>query len=781
MTNTPYLCSMKQKIFTLLLFCFGASILQAQQIKLSSGLVIRTNAKVQPGKYKFAADSTQQFKPPVETGAIQALITIEGDGIVVDFQGAELRSTADITRPDLFTGLAIRVKGKNVTLRNARIHGFKVAILAEGADSLVLDNCDFSYNYRPRLRSTRKREDFSDWLSYHNNEKDEWLRYGAGAYLKNCQAVTVRNCSATGNQNALLLSGCNDGTIYNNTFQFNSGLGVGLYRSNRNKVMHNRLDWNVRGFSEGFYKRGQDSAALLVYEQSSNNTFAFNSCTHSGDGFFLWAGQSTMDTGEGGCNDNRIHGNDFSYAPTNGIEATFSRNQITGNLIRECTYGIWGGYSYDTRIMGNMIMGCETAIAIEHGQRDTILQNYLRGDSVGIHLWAREKQPADWEYAKKRDVRSRQSVIDRNVFMQIGTPLKISLSSNIAINGENLFSQCNNLLETPLPNVNLSFVRNDVYAPAADIERFYAHPDLTKSASQNFNHPDQQAGNPFKPLEIPVENLNEPDSLPNGINAALMPAFPRGRRNIHIDEWGPYDFKRPVALEGAYGIDLPNYLAFDLKGPDGQWKVNAMRGIEKINRMQGKLPDQYISVQTIPGEDDIYIQFAYTGPDTLITVFGEKIIATPEKPYLFELEKYDKKFDWLVKWYNYDDGADPLRNGDAVQLLEAGASADTLRTRDLYFAWWDRPTPSVTADRFLTVATTSFEIKPGRYRIELGSDDGVRLYLDGERLIDHWDPHEPATDEIVVHLNGAHTIRIEHFDAGGFATLDFRIKPSREK
>ena len=31
--------------------------------------------------------------------------------------------------------------------------------------------------------------------------------------------------------------------------------------------------------------------------------------------FFLWAGQTTMDTGEGGCNDNTlIDGNDFSYA-----------------------------------------------------------------------------------------------------------------------------------------------------------------------------------------------------------------------------------------------------------------------------------------------------------------------------------------------------------------------------------------------------------------------------------------------------------------------------------
>jgi nitrous oxidase accessory protein NosD len=269
----------------------------------------------------------------------------------------------------------------------------------------------FSYNYRPRLRSIREREDFSDWLSYHHNEQDEWRRYGAGIYLKNCVRATVRGCRITGCQNALLMTGCNDGLVYNNFFAFNSGLGIGLYRSSRNKLMHNRLDWNVRGYSHGFYQRGQDSAGILLYEQSSQNTIAYNSATHSGDGLFLWAGQTTMDTGEGGCNDNLIFGNDFSHAPTNGVEVTFSRNRIQGNIIRECTYGIWGGYSFETLILGNYIADCKTGIAIEHGQNDTIQRNLFQDDSTGINLWARETQPSDWGYAQKRDTRSRDAVM----------------------------------------------------------------------------------------------------------------------------------------------------------------------------------------------------------------------------------------------------------------------------------------------------------------------------------------------------------------------------------
>ena len=113
--------------------------------------------------------------------------------------------------------------------------------------------------------------------------------------------------------------------------------------------MHNRIDWCVRGYSHGFYNRGQDSAGLLIYEQSSRNIVAFNSVTHGGDGLFLWAGQSTMDTGQGGVNDNLFYDNDFSHAPTNGIEATFSRNVVLSATASRSTGTASGAATASTR------------------------------------------------------------------------------------------------------------------------------------------------------------------------------------------------------------------------------------------------------------------------------------------------------------------------------------------------------------------------------------------------------------------------------------------------
>ncbi|MBC7778232.1 MAG: right-handed parallel beta-helix repeat-containing protein [Phycisphaerae bacterium] len=731
---------------------------QTTEISLSKGLIINESCKVTTGNYAIASSAEKE-----------ACITISGENLVIDFQNAEMRGAAEGVLPNLFSGRAIVVIGKNIILKNARARGYKIALFAEGVEGLTLENCDFSYNYRPRLRSIREREDFSDWLSYHHNEQDEWMRYGAGIYLKNCLRAMVKGCRITGCQNALLMTGCNDGLVYNNFFTFNSGLGIGLYRSSRNRLMHNRLDWNVRGYSHGFYQRGQDSAGILLYEQSSQNTIAYSSVTHCGDGLFLWAGQTTMDTGEGGCNDNLIFGNDFSYAPTNGVEVTFSRNRIQGNKIIDCTYGIWGGYSYESSITGNFIAGCKTGIAIEHGQNDTIQRNAFQFDSTGIQLWARETQPSDWGYAQKRDTRSRDAILDRNIFLNTRKPLKISNSKNISVNGENLFLGFEKLLETPKPNENLKFIRNDIYSTEAKIADVWANPELAPSKNLNFSHPGKSPDNPYAALDIPLRELKEPDSLPDGMLAVLPKGFPRGRKFILMDEWGPFDFRRPIAtLDTLAG----NLYSLVLIGPSGNWKIAQMEGVKSISAKRGTVPAA-LTVERDPSSDVVYIEFEYSSPTVIKTVFGE--VVPTGKSYKFDFQRFEKKLEWDIQFFNANE-SDSLISS---QTITKGIPVVKKKVSELAFAWWGSPAEGVQEDKFATLSTTNFSIAPGEYIIELTSDDGVRLYVDNKLLIENWDVHEPETDEITVKLGGNHNIRIEHFDAGGFATLDFRMRVKR--
>ncbi|MEQ1690784.1 MAG: NosD domain-containing protein, partial [Gemmatimonas sp.] len=331
-----------------------------------AGLVITRSTRITPGTYRIPASASMD----------SALITVRGDDITLDMRGVVLEGTAPSADPDRARGVAIRIdSGRNVRVVDATARGYKIALLARRTRRLVLDSNDFSYNWKPRLFSLIEHESLADWLSYHKNDADEWLRFGAGIYL-----TDVRGGAITGNRveqgmNGLMLVRSDSVEVRGNDFSFNSGLGIGMYRASANTIVGNRIDYDVRGYSHGFFRRGQDSAGILMYEQCLRNVIAFNSVTHGGDGLFVWAGQHTMDTGDGGVNDNMFYANDFSFAPTNGMEATFSRNDFLANRIEGSDHGLWGGYSYSSRIVGNCFIRNRIGIAIEHGQDNLILRN----------------------------------------------------------------------------------------------------------------------------------------------------------------------------------------------------------------------------------------------------------------------------------------------------------------------------------------------------------------------------------------------------------------------
>jgi len=99
---------------------------------------------------------------------------------------------------------------------------------------------------------------------------------------------------------------------------------------------------------------------------------------------------------------------------------------------------------------------------------------------------------------------------------------------------------------------------------------------------------------------------------------------------------------------------------------------------------------------------------------------------------------------------------------------------------EVNFDWGDdRPHELVEPDEF-AVRWTGYLDAPaaGEYLLVTRSDDGVRLYVDETRLIDHWDEHGPATDRVRVRLSaGLHRVRLEHFDTGGGAVCLFWWRP----
>src|SRR5262245_24350337 len=494
-------------------------------------------------------------------------ITIRGSHITVDFEDAVLRGASRDADPDTFAGLAVLVDGgEYVTIKNLRAHGYRIGVLARNTSHLHITGADLSYNWKPRLYSLVEHESLVDWMSFHHNEKDEWLQSGAGIYLAGSDDAEIDGTTIVQGQNGLMLARSNNARIWNNTFSFLSGLGIGLYRSSGNTILHNKVDWCVRGYSHAFYNRGQDSAGILIYEQSSRNIVAFNSVTHGGDGLFLWAGQSTMDTGEGGSNDNVIYDNDFSFAPTNGMEATFSRNVCYGNRVEGCWHGLWGGYSFDSWIAANRFAHNVEAIAIEHGQDNRISENVFDGDETAIRLWKNATQDPNWEYPKRRDTRSRDYVIAGNTFKGSATALKITETQGVRV----------------LTN---EFERVGTVATLAGDTRNLGIGD-----------------------EVTVQVRTRPTmdaALPKPMPGAADPKAPdsarRARDAIIVDEWGPYDWKSPKLWPDGRSDATP--LKLRVLGPAGAWKIASVRGAS-IEPKEGRVPGA-ITVTPTVGEASV--------------------------------------------------------------------------------------------------------------------------------------------------------------------------------
>ena len=723
------------KKFLILFLLLPGFIPNAQELSIKKGMKITKSVKIRKATYKI--DAIADLKQPV--------IVIEGKNIIIDFNNAILKGSNSKKLPDEFFGLAIIIRNsKNVTVKNLNAKGYKVALMVRNTESLLLENCDLSYNYRPKLNSTQEKEDISDWMSYHHNEKDEWLRYGAAIYLRSCNSFTIKNCKVTGGQNALMMTECNDGMIYNNDFSFNSGIGIGMYRSSRNNVMYNRVIFNVRGYSHGVYNRGQDSAGILVYEQSNNNLFYKNNVTHGGDGFFLWAGQTTMDTGKGGCNDNILMGNDFSYAPTNGVEVTFSRNKIIDNRMYECDHGIWGGYSYESDISNNKFRNNRIGIAIEHGQQNRLSYNLFYKDKEAIRLWARSEQPADWGYAKYRDTKSRDYEIVSNSFNVVPLVFNLNRTHDISV-FNNRFIECDNIFKIDSTVTDLDTTVNDELADELSEDPLFKVPAVAKP------------NDPFKGV------------------ASLA-----GRKNILITEWGPYDFQFPL-IWNTNPTDTSGNMEFDILGPKGRWKFISLKGVEINKMIVDTFPNQF-SAKEIPADrTDIEIVAEYSGP-AFIDQFGNRIPANT--PYRFAFKKYFQPINWNVLWFSMDTAFhNPIMTDQlfAPNVRMRPIKSDT--TNKIDYAWWGglKGEDGEQYKQFITTADGQAEIPQGEYELGVTWDDAVRVYLDGKLILDEWNPSLYTFDEsphkkIKLKLGGNHYFRLEHLELGGFATLSLKLK-----
>jgi parallel beta-helix repeat protein len=695
----------------------------APAIELRPGLVISQSARIVRKTYRLTAPASLD----------SALITIQGDDVTVDFQGATLQGRDLNADPDQAQGVAIRVaRGRNIRIVNARVHGFKVGLLARGTANLTLLDNDLSDNWKPRLYSLVEHESLVDWLSFHHNEQDEWLRYGAAIYLVDVHGGLIHRNRARRGMNGLLLVRSNGLRIQSNVFSFNSGVGIGLYRSSRDTILHNLLDYNVRGYSHGFYSRGQDSADLLMYEQSSNNVVAYNSMTHGGDGVFLWAGQSTMDSGSGGANDNVFFQNDVSYATANGIEATFSRNTFVANKAWGSEYGLWGGYSYSSAIVGNDFARNRTGIAIEHGQDNTIVANRFAHDSTAIRLWGDSIEPSDWGYPKYHDTESHDYRVSDNVFVANRVGLRASRTRALTFRDNRLVQ-----VDTPL-------VRRDSMVVATE-------------------------GNNGRSADTTAPAIPSPyDSLLRH----LLPRRPRvwfalrDRSWIVVDEWGPYDWEQGLGSAKLWPVDSTRAVPLRLRvlGNGANWRVIGKRGIAALSKEAGRTWD---TIAVTPKPDSV-------GDWELTLESTPRAVKAPGAPASahvrrFSYGRFEPAIDWDIRFFAWTDSTNPRKHAVA-----AGRPIHAAHARRLDYMWYRPQIAALPRERWALEATGTVTLAPGSYTLRTISDDGVRVWVDGALVIDAWDAHESRVDSTPIGA-GRHELRVAYYQNDGWTELRLEI------
>lgn len=696
-------------------------------------------------------------------GVIQIKGRADGARIVVDLGGNML--LGGVGTPERLTGIGIAITGRNVTLRHGRLKGFKVAISAQDCDGLVLEDLDTSDNYAQLLRSTPWAEDEADWLFPHKNDNDEWAKqHGAGISVSRAKGVSIHNIFTRHTQNGILLDRVTDSQVYDNDCSFLSGWGLAMWRSSGNAVCRNSFDFCLRGYSHGKYNRGQDSAGILMFEQCSDNMIALNSATHCGDGIFGFAGNealgetpspsSKIDLDQNGkekdpgaryrgrgCNGNRFIGNDLSFAAAHGLEMTFSfgnviaRNKFDSNAI--C--GIWGGYARETVIVGNqfnsngrLMTGSERgAINMEHAQRCVVANNNFKRDIVGVAIWSDEDAGiAKLPWAKANGMNASANRIVGNRLIDCDTGILLTGAKDTILAGNTLEGEGKLLEEKDTAGTVQKDAAPERDGPSdADFDAMLAKlPGTRKAVGAR-------------------ENL-------------------RGRDHNVVLNYGPYEWLKPIVVRITPSQHEGRFQAYGFPARlDGVSVVGngpIMAGMDFGTGMSMVTAN----IRGYPAPYYLQVRDVFHNEARVLAIAASADWETK----VFALDSADKKLDAVPSLEAFHALAEAEPRMSVVFEIDWNFGGNAPQ------ATIDHPDikqMTLPADRFGIVSKTKLNFQPGRWKVNIESDDGVRLLIDGKVAIDRWNIHKPTVDsyEWEVTERKDSVFELEYFENVGPARL----------
>jgi hypothetical protein len=434
-----------------------------------------------------------------------------------------------------------------------------------------------------------------------------------------------------------------------------------------------------------------------------------------------------MDTGEGGANGNVVVRNDFSFAPANAIEATFSSNMFISNRASGSDYGVWGGYSFKTGLFLNCIENNRVGVAIEHGQHNNLIGNRIDHATVAIRLWADSLAPSDWGYPKHHATASDSAQITENLISRARVGLLITDTRAMTITHNRFFDVDTLMSLRDTANVVIDMAKAaDTAAADACSEGMPARRDVVLRSGQDAT----------RAQEIPSSALAR-----------------RDRSAIIVDEWGPYDWRSPKLWPIDSTRAVPLRLA--VLGPPGKWRVRSTAGVEHISERSGSMGDTIAITPSRNIARDWWLTLEFIG-DLAVTPEGDSIAAG--RPVAFSYSAFEPAQWWDAR----------------IRARADSAVLDTLHLPRLDFEWYRPTRAKIPLTNWTLDATSTIDLAPGTYTLRIISDDGVRVWVDDKLAIDDWTPHESKVD-VAPLAGGHHALRVEYYQVDGWAELRLDI------
>ncbi|MBX3012745.1 MAG: SH3 domain-containing protein [Caldilineaceae bacterium] len=145
-----------------------------------------------------------------------------------------------------------------------------------------------------------------------------------------------------------------------------------------------------------------------------------------------------------------------------------------------------------------------------------------------------------------------------------------------------------------------------------------------------------------------------------------------------------------------------------------------------------------------------------TGPVPVVNV-------APPPPQPTPVPTTPVYYGWKASYWN-----NPDLSGNPVQTADVA---------EVNFDWGNGG-PAGQADNFSTRFERTINFNPGTYRFVARADDGVRVFVDNQIMIDQWHVGSASVDYTADRsMYGNQMVRVEHYEGTGLASLRFSFFP----